>query len=716
MSKQHATRASIKQEPRQESIRHTPEERGDSVGGDTLTPSRVLQLQRLLGNRGVQQLLQRDTPQATSEQPSAQNQVIEIEEGMFIGGAAFHEKAQRGNQHYANNPPSPGWPYRQDFKAVWDAGSLEEFADRVAAFQYFVMKLDDKADGILGPITAAALVKRESSEANSTDSTNAATETSVPAETTETTSEGAQTTDTPAAPVTEIPAVAADLSNHPISARILTPLRQTFTAYKTAVSEYQSADRAVNRAKKDEKAEKQEVRAGEIEEMEAERAKLRTAVDNARDQIAALTAVEFGGSEQELKQMRAYLYREVNANTVFYAQGENANILHGNGHKAAGRTCNMTVIAMILEALGKSASDYNGGDISSLIPIAAEFGEALGVNNANPDQLTTLRLPDFMQLVALDIAGDRAKAADSITSHSFIITVAKKFGLKLTEVNKAGDIKDRAADADYFLGSKHTKMLDTLGAVYRPADSDARKALNDDETYKALKEKDKREQHASEVTGEYREKQRATYAENVEKWTEIDTAVRDSLVTLQSALTGEVTYETVLPTLDQTVTALKAQQEGDAKPFKGKVKQIAGILKRLEAARKKGDKSPAAGLKAVKGLFEDKGSVLKSVEASIKADEGLTQIYATLADSSGIETLLPLADYKSTIIPVMQAAINGGNQVMVNLHNHFVRLQSLDEDAIIIDDPGNRQGENVRVPWEQAREYGYFQNYLILAP
>src|SRR5690606_29310563 len=95
------------------------------------------------------------------------------------------------------------------------------------------------------------------------------------------------------------------------------PVRQAFTEYKAAEKEYQAADRAAGKAKKDEKAVKEEERQKEMGEMETSRASARAIMDTARDQVAALTANDFT-SPAEMKQVLGYINRQLNTNTIYY--------------------------------------------------------------------------------------------------------------------------------------------------------------------------------------------------------------------------------------------------------------------------------------------------------------------------------------------------------------------------------------------------------------
>jgi hypothetical protein len=46
--------------------------------------------------------------------------------------------------------------------------------------------------------------------------------------------------------------------------------------------------------------------------------------------------------------------------------------------------------------------------------------------------------------------------------------------------------------------------------------------------------------------------------------------------------------------------------------------------------------------------------------------------------------------------------------------NHFVRLQELDEEFIVKDDPGSWTRSDIRVTWEEARALGLFNKWMIV--
>jgi hypothetical protein len=690
----------------------------------------LVRLQSMIGNQNVQRMLSKGvieklTGDLISDlvKPPAPQKADEHSGGLlggiitsvlnqqsrFAGDQEFHAKALPKNQYYASNPPSPGWPYTDQLRALWESGQFSKFADEVASYQHFTLKLPEaQVDGILGPRTSRRL--RESQGGAQTPAPSSETGTPAPAEDTRTTT---------AFPAPDDSAV----SGHPAATRILNPVKQAFAEYKAAEKQYQAADRAVSKAKKDEKAAKEEERQKEMGEMEESRAAARTIMDAARDQVAALTVSEFT-SPAEMKQVIGYINRQLNTHTIYYTQMSNANILSGNGLTAAWRTCNMTVMAMMLEALGKSSKDYTG-DLTKLQSLAGDYDEALGKNNSKPEDLTSLRLPDFLQLVAIDLAGSRDKAAGKITSHAFITDVARSFGLKVVDIKGNERLNHKGEHEKSFLGNKYSGNLNSIGVLYRPATSDALKELAKDEEYKKLKGADQKayaEQHIEKTT----ENRRLKFIQNTEDWKDIDTQAKTQLEALQAEFGKPNATDTAKPRFfdaefqakaDETIKGLQDIATAVPKEHKGRKDQIDAIAATLNKAIKADRKKPDAPPKNLTALFDGKGKddPIKQLENNFKKYESIKTLYETLGEEGGAEELVPLDDYKATVIPTMQQAIESGFQVMVNLDNHFVRLQSVADDGFVIDDPGKTSGEDNKISWEQGRKYGYFQHYLLIS-
>ena len=58
--------------------------------------------------------------------------------------------------------------------------------------------------------------------------------------------------------------------------------------------------------------------------------------------------------------------------------------------------------------------------------------------------------------------------------------------------------------------------------------------------------------------------------------------------------------------------------------------------------------------------------------------------------------------------------LDGGRQVVVAQHNHYVRLQAVTDEFIVKDDPGRFTHANARPTWEEARALGLFQHWIAI--
>ena len=79
-----------------------------------------------------------------------------------------------------------------------------------------------------------------------------------------------------------------------------------------------------------------------------------------------------------------------------------------------------------------------------------------------------------------------------------------------------------------------------------------------------------------------------------------------------------------------------------------------------------------------------------------------------------LEREVPLKAYTRDIMQLICPVMEQGKQVVVGQFFHFVRLQSLDANFVIKDDPGNYDRNDLKMTWEEARAAGLFENYLVL--
>jgi hypothetical protein len=87
-------------------------------------------------------------------------------------------------------------------------------------------------------------------------------------------------------------------------------------------------------------------------------------------------------------------------------------------------------------------------------------------------------------------------------------------------------------------------------------------------------------------------------------------------------------------------------------------------------------------------------------------DEGLS--------TPEIEKTLPLDKFRRDILSLIGPMLDQGKQVVAGQFNHFVRIESVSEQSVIKDDPGNWLRSNDKLTWEEVRALGLFENYLVL--
>jgi hypothetical protein len=78
------------------------------------------------------------------------------------------------------------------------------------------------------------------------------------------------------------------------------------------------------------------------------------------------------------------------------------------------------------------------------------------------------------------------------------------------------------------------------------------------------------------------------------------------------------------------------------------------------------------------------------------------------------EKSIPMQEYREQVRATIGAKVDRGAQVVVGLSGHYVRLQSLGDDHVIVDDPGRSSRANRKVTWEEARAMGYFASALVV--
>jgi hypothetical protein len=209
-----------------------------------------------------------------------------------------------------------------------------------------------------------------------------------------------------------------------------------------------------------------------IDQLEATEAQIaesdREEAGQERDQFvarlgAARTFVDtmllFEVGEEDAEAVRAWGHRRLNELSPYYSQGRNVNFLESQDKT---RTCNLSALAMALEALGRSSGSYQG-DLATLEQIRSHEGSGGHYNydkafdkakGTAGEGLAGLRLPDFLQLAMVahrmgqgyELLGAVRRAWDDILFPERLREVAVLFGVNawvVTGLGGSGKLRER---------------------------------------------------------------------------------------------------------------------------------------------------------------------------------------------------------------------------------------------------------------------------------
>jgi hypothetical protein len=438
-----------------------------------------------------------------------------------------------------------------------------------------------------------------------------------------------------------------------------------------------------------------------FQEAGKDRDALVAAIAEARSAVTGVDAATIGADPATVAAAKGALHRRLTVAAPYYAQGANANILPDSDTTAAGRTCNVTSISMCLEAMGKGTEDYKG-DMTLLGTIAARYTQQLASAQdvVEDKQLRGYRLPDFLQLVAIaeslepkeveDLtaaAGDTAaadkliaaasgRAVNSIlNSDKFFPKIVSKFGAKSVDVYPFA--KQTVAG-----GALAYDALRRVGEINRSAIPKALKA--------ATKEKGEELTPAEEA--EIRQKV-VDYFDNLgpeaakalpaleAKLAEIDAADAQEDAALEAASAAE-------PAPAPGSKPKKKKKPPPSKERKARAKERKTLTKKI------------AGLKEV-------------VAGEAKLTAGGVNQAALSAEATN--QVLPVEQYKRTIIAAVTPHLDAGQQVISHMHNHYTRLESVSDTTVVIDDPDSSQ-KNRTLTWEATRALGTFDRFMVISP
>lgn len=456
------------------------------------------------------------------------------------------------------------------------------------------------------------------------------------------------------------------------------------------------------------------------EEIGSGRDELVTGLEELRGRVAeTVIADKLSLNEGLANAIRQHFYLKLSRLAPYYTQVANANILAIKSTEASMRTCNITTVAMTLEGLGKTASDFQGNS-SLMNQIASRL--SLGTRDAS-----SLRLPDFLQILAIYLAMVQKQNASSL--NALATSNPEQFQTVMVEGAKkaANDILISDLFNTFtrqFGVSARSQTLDlspalaVFGEYYRPFEGDlanyVRKKKN--KGPKAKVTDAEKDAFRDEFTAKRKRRFRGDADRIGQKITKSGEALQKIEADITATQATLLEYEEKLKTLaaaKQTVEAQLAELTGDeADP-----KQVAT----LKASQKAQDKEQKAAAKKQKKLqndltkLEDKKIAQLTSQAKLQLAQGANEaVGSETNEAAEVEDALPLATYQNAVLPLMLELLGLGKQVIVNLYNHFVKLQDISTEAITVHDPGGYTRDNRVVSWDEARQMGYFKRYTIV--
>ena len=715
-----------------------------------------------------------------NETNSDESKAIVLPTITIIGDPKFYSRSERGNKYYAQNPPEPGWPYREDLKKIWNQGQFDDFTDAIVDFQINVMGIPENskgADGILGKNTTSALISNLAERDSLPDSTTSPPEDKSISKPIEGESTKNLESEKTASPTTlqssapnEIARVEAILQPVKALYEQYKPLdwssRQTYTGLtkidkKIAATRWMIelpdwADRIENKINqlnndlsntKDKRTKKlierrkrilqRELRthrkklniARKEQEKDSQKSQkwsenlkqLQTKRVEQKPQKATQTVLEkyqkikpervkiekqlveaIGEARKQIENLtvpalKSKAYQQLNLYTPFHYQLENADILYDDD-PAGSRTCNITVLAMVLQGLGKKNHDYNGGSFDrKKMQRIAQFYQSKLEDKGGTTDTSSLSLPDFLQLVVVYhyLKGDgtdkeaiktaRDEAAANIIQISLLKQLLADFGAK---------IEDKY--------HKSAQTLSVFGKVTRGAKNRSKHGKNPRDTEKQKK------------IGQYF----ADFGRNATVIAQILARLTNNLSVGMDLIEAKALIDNEAAKVEDIIKLFpRGKKDKQDRYYQQKItKPVRKALLKIQQQIPRFDSSNASQL--TESQINKLKKVLNQVVKSLSKMDEVKNLAAYQASISHeeMQKLLSVESYHSGFLKEVTDALNSGHQVVVNLYNHYVRLQSIENDGFTIDDPGTYKGNAVKVTWAEAIADAYFRKYIIVKP
>lgn len=99
-----------------------------------------------------------------------------------------------------------------------------------------------------------------------------------------------------------------------------------------------------------------------------------------------------------------------------------------------------------------------------------------------------------------------------------------------------------------------------------------------------------------------------------------------------------------------------------------------------------------------------------------RLERAYQQRYRAMRDELAVGTDAVSVDaYRRYVIEHIGTELDAGSQIVVYLHGHYVRLQAVHDDHVVVDDPGRAARANRKVTYEEARAMAYFKMRLVIS-
>jgi len=119
-------------------------------------------------------------------------------------------------------------------------------------------------------------------------------------------------------------------------------------------------------------------------------------------------------------------------------------------------------------------------------------------------------------------------------------------------------------------------------------------------------------------------------------------------------------------------------------------------------------------LSTARNLLEKDGDPRKRAVAK-RRYESLLAGQTAAVEGRGIEGDLSLQTYKSAVVRELGPELDAGRGVIAGLYRHWTRLYGIDDDHILVQDPGAWNRTEINVTWAEVRAMGYFWTNLVIS-